>query len=611
MHFLTANTFGIFLLCTLSLVACGGGTNKSISHSSAATTSTSSTSSTSSLSSSSLSSAAHSANNSSSSSVQPIQSLSIDAGQDIYAVSGNQITLSAKLRNNTLNDVRYTWNQLTGPKVSLNQQANLAVFTAPTVTTPTELLFEVLAEQSQRQGKDYLRIIINNKSSIHRFEAESAFLDNLQSANQVSGFSGSGYVQGFTSESGLIIWSHAIPSGNYRIHIGYRAEERKGYELTINGESRQGFFEPSTGFNDVKAGRIFLPTGQTTISLGKGWGWYEIDYLELIPIPPAPTPLLIAPKAVTGHNLAQGLVDLLASHYGAGTLSGQQDLEGNEYVYAITGKIPAIYSFDLLNYSPMTLLAGNNPKGQIEDFIKTINDQKQIASLLWHWHSPMHAKSTANPCPTGNSSCWWNSFYSEHTHFNLQDALADQSSAEYLALLNDIDAIAVQLKKLQQENIPVLWRPLHEADGGWFWWGASGDKAFIELWRLMYERLTHDHQLTNLVWVWTNETMTWYPGDDVVDIVSIDAYPSNKYDLLTTGWDNLFERFDGHKLIALTEFGGVPFIKEMQAQGIWWSYFASWTDQQALLGPRKMTNNELNIIYSADSVINLDDLRQP
>ena len=41
-----------------------------------------------------------------------------------------------------------------------------------------------------------------------------------------------------------------------------------------------------------------------------------------------------------------------------------------------------------------------------------------------------------------------------------------------------MDAIALQLKKVASNNIPVLWRPLHEAAGGWFWWGAKGAEPF-------------------------------------------------------------------------------------------------------------------------------------
>lgn len=48
----------------------------------------------------------------------------------------------------------------------------------------------------------------------------------------------------------------------------------------------------------------------------------------------------------------------------------------------------------------------------------------------------------------------------------------------YNALMSDVDEIAKQLKRLSDADVPVLFRPLHEASGGWFWWGADGSEAY-------------------------------------------------------------------------------------------------------------------------------------
>ena len=96
----------------------------------------------------------------------------------------------------------------------------------------------------------------------------------------------------------------------------------------------------------------------------------------------------------------------------------------------------------------------------------------------------------------------------------MQKALADPNSADYKLLLRDMDAIAVQLQKFSDAGVPVLWRPLHEAEGGWFWWGAKGPEPFKKLWRLMYDRFTNVHHLHNLIWVDCSGTNPdWYPGD--------------------------------------------------------------------------------------------------
>ena len=83
-----------------------------------------------------------------------------------------------------------------------------------------------------------------------------------------------------------------------------------------------------------------------------------------------------------------------------------------------------------------------------------------------------------------------------------------------------------------------MWRPLHEAEGGWFWWGAEGAEPCKELYRLLYKKLTEEYKLDNLIWEWTGSTSPvaadWYPGDDVVDIIGYDKYNAadgqNTYD---------------------------------------------------------------------------------
>ena len=72
----------------------------------------------------------------------------------------------------------------------------------------------------------------------------------------------------------------------------------------------------------------------------------------------------------------------------------------------------------------------------------------------------------------------------------------------------------------------LLWRPLHEASGKWFWWGAKGAAPCKALWNLMYDRMVNHHGLTNLIWVWNSDgaDYEWYPGDDKVDILARDFY---------------------------------------------------------------------------------------
>ena len=121
----------------------------------------------------------------------------------------------------------------------------------------------------------------------------------------------------------------------------------------------------------------------------------------------------------------------------------------------------------------------------------------------------------------------------------------------------------------------------------------------------MYNRLTVYHNLHNLIWVLSSSDPAWYPGDDVVDIVGVDAYPSDVGDALVTSWQPLLARLNGVKPIALTEFGGVPDIAWGESFGVWWAYFVSWTGSY---GPESMPAATVAQIYQSSPVITLDEL---
>lgn len=94
--------------------------------------------------------------------------------------------------------------------------------------------------------------------------------------------------------------------------------------------------------------------------------------------------------------------------------------------------------------------------------------------------------------------------------------------------MKDLDTMAAGLKELQEAGVVVLWRPFHEMNGGWFWWGAKEPEKFIRLWRHMFDYFTKTKGLDNLLWVYSpnhgNNTADYYAGDQYVDIVGLDAY---------------------------------------------------------------------------------------
>lgn len=175
--------------------------------------------------------------------------------------------------------------------------------------------------------------------------------------------------------------------------------------------------------------------------------------------------------------------------------------------------------------------------------------------------------------------------------------------------MRDIDAIAEQLKKFDAAGVPILWRPLHEADGRWFWWGAKGPDSFKALWSLLFDRLTRVHQLHNLIWVYTGTTQwDWYPPANEFDVIGVDFYPKDLRDPDSAMWDALQARWGDRKLLALTETGGVPDLAASWRVGVRWSYFASWGGE---LGPGKVPADQLPRLYRAPMVLNRDTTPAP
>ncbi len=134
--------------------------------------------------------------------------------------------------------------------------------------------------------------------------------------------------------------------------------------------------------------------------------------------------------------------------------------------------------------------------------------------------------------------------------------LLDEHSPQHAVWLREMDAIADGLAQLQQAGVVVLWRPFHEMNGHWFWWGGQKTNVFIPLWRQMYDHFTHDRKLNNLLWVYSPNqgglAGAYYPGDHYVDVVGLDAYTDNVDPKNIAGYEPLQAL---PKPFAFTEFG--------------------------------------------------------
>lgn len=281
-----------------------------------------------------------------------------------------------------------------------------------------------------------------------------------------------------------------------------------------------------------------------------------------------------------------------------------KDVDFN-YIRETTGKTPGLRGFDFLFY---THSAGGRAVQHSTE--RAIAWAQQGGLVAFCCHMFMQIGSPAdNPqfyTPGASTSA-------AGTTYDIRQAVIE-GTPENLEFIQKMDLVAAELKKLRDANVPVIWRPFHECSGGWFWWGAHGPEPLKKAWRMMFDRFTKTHGLTNLIWCFnpTDAVSTnlplWYPGDDVVDLVSIDIYPTF-HD--TRGADFRFMRdfTHGRKPVVMSENGMIPdpdvmFDTTTNAAG--WGYFCTWNGFEN--DPARNTAAFLTTVYNHPRVITLDEL---
>ncbi len=282
---------------------------------------------------------------------------------------------------------------------------------------------------------------------------------------------------------------------------------------------------------------------------------------------------LINPNA---NSETVALYDYLREGFGKRTLSAamcKYTVQATEadWMYEVSGKYPAILCYDFMNSTRS--YSWDEPYSTLITSAKEWKANGGVIAAMWHWRDP--SRKTDAFYSLNNTQV------DERSSFDV-GKVHDKESAEYKAIIEDIDLVAEYLKQLQELNISVLWRPMHEAQGAWFWWGAGKPEDTKALWALLYDRLTNHHGLNNLIWVWTVDKMEnadeWYPGDELVDILGTDIYSTPTHDSRRDYFDFVATIGSHTKLVALSECGAVPSPDNMVEGGDTWSWFMPWID---------------------------------
>lgn len=491
----------------------------------------------------------------------------------------------------------------------------------PTAEPTTEL---IPAETFPQEPVTYPEI--EEKDTGTLYEAENAvFKGSLSVSYSKDNYSGEGYVSGF-SESGkssLTFNINAPSNQHYDISFNIAAESEALCNIALNGSKLSSFKADASGrFTQVTLRGVFLVKGLSTIEISPEGKYVCIDYLKLT----NNTSLLdggySAENELSNKNSADAakkLMSFLTDNYGRYILTGQYaaDPDNSELdlIYRTTGKYPVI------RFSNLSVPRSSYDNSFMElDAAADWYRNGGIPCVSWYWSSPSE-KSSVN-----SSEC----------DFSLKNAVTEEDiaalsqeeirslygsgiiSKECYSLILDIDNMAGQLTSLRNRGVPVLWRPLPEGSGSWYWWGADGPDAYKWLWNLLYRRLTEYFELDNLIWVWNGQSKDFLVDKSTFDIAALDLYMDGEKDY----GSRFYEKFaavrnflDGDKLIAISECGSVPDIDGSFRDNAVWSFFGLWSgkyieDENGSLSEEFTSRENLIHTYNSDGSLTLDEYRE-
>lgn len=295
------------------------------------------------------------------------------------------------------------------------------------------------------------------------------------------------------------------------------------------------------------------------------------------------------------------LLDYLCETAGKAIITGQHtqtnQMEEITYINERTGKIPKLRGFELLAYSPNInyddasyecLKEIYDNRGTLDTALEWAKTSDGILTFSYHWYSPIGGRDK--------------SFYAANTDFDADRVLVE-GTPEREAFFHDMDEMAELLKPFCDNDIPVLWRPFHESDGDWFWWGARGPKTAMELYKLMFKHYTEKHHLDNLLWVWNCRLAEGYPGDEYVDVISVDIYLEEcRATDYAAEYEELIKNTTDKKVAALAEVGYLPDPDLLGKSHIPWAYYMTWS-KEFIIGQKYNTTEMLKKMYESGYAI--------
>ena len=508
-----------------------------------------------------------------------------------------------------------------GKKKSAGSEPPVQIATTGSATVPT-----TVAPPSEEYPEYPVTYpAIEEKDTGDLYEAEKAhFKGGLTVDYDKENYSGEGYVTNFNSDgTSSVIFGINVPSNqHYDISLNIASDKQLNCRMTVNGGNTISFKTTSDGkFTEITLYGIFLTKGTTEIEITPEGGSICLDYLKLLN-----SDTLGGLRYETDGKLANAnagdaakeLMGFLTENYGKYIITGQYAADNDnselDLIYTTTGKYPVIRFSDF-----------HVAKGSYDESFKRVEAcadwyrQGGISGVSWYWSSPSEKSS----------------IYAEESDFDLSKAVTDidiaaldqeeirglygegNISEQTYSLILDIDNMAGQLTSLKNKGVPVLWRPLPEGSGKWYWWGASGSEAYKWLWKLLYVRLTDYFELDNLIWIWNGQSESTLVDKNTYDIAAVDLYMNGERDY----GDRFYEKFAGlqktagkDKLIAISECGSIPDADASFRDNSVWSFFALWygeyiQDEEGNYSDAYTSKQSLVRLYNSAGALTLDEYR--
>jgi mannan endo-1,4-beta-mannosidase len=290
---------------------------------------------------------------------------------------------------------------------------------------------------------------------------------------------------------------------------------------------------------------------------------------------------------------ARGVLDYLESLQGKKILTGISGCQDSQprAVLHMTGREPAISGDDVSGFHRKWDETYRKVlQGTVDGANRWWHQKGGIVTLHYHWMKPGNPEGSA-----------WVSGGRGTGRLDIAKAVTPGTD-EHRAVMEDLKVTADYLKQLSDARVPVLWRPLHEIDGSWFWWtDAEKPENTAALWRLMFDYFVNERELHNLIWVYnaahvthgwkrSNDTLEeevahrkrFYPGAEYVDIASIDTYANPKLGW-GTSWEDarrpayeMMQQVAPGKMLAIAEDSALLNPDIAQKDGPPWRYCLSW-----------------------------------